>query len=91
MLHGVLILQTKMYDSNHNFSNRLLKYVMVYKLQYMEISIIHVMIVFFLFSLVLSYDYLALPSQMRTNLTNMGVLTPTPIQMESVRNEIIVL
>lgn len=64
---------------------------MVYKLQYMEISIIHVMIVFFLFSLVLSYDYLALPSQMRTNLTNMGVLTPTPIQMESVRNEIIVL
>lgn len=91
MLHGVLILQTKMYDSNHNFSNRLLKYVMVYKLQYMEISIIHVMIVFFLFSLVLSYDYLTLPSQMRTNLTNMGVLTPTPIQMESVRNEIIVL
>ena len=91
MLHGVLILQTKMYDSNHNFSNRLLKYVMVYKLQYMEISIIHVMIVFFLFSLVLSYDYLTLPSQMRTNLTNMGVLTPTPIQMESVRSEIIVL
>ena len=91
MLHGVLILQTKMYYSNHNFSNRLLKYVMVYKLQYMEISIIHVMIVFFLFSLVLSYDYLVLPSQMRTNLTNMGVLTPTPIQMESVRNEIIVL
>ena len=57
----------------------------------MEISIIHVMIVIMLFSLVLSYDYLALPSQMRTNLTNMGVLTPTPIQMESVRNEIIVL
>ena len=84
MLHGVLILQTKMYDSNHNFSNRLLKYVMVYKLQYMEISIIHVMIVIMLFSLLLSYDYLALPSQMRTNLTNMGVLTPTPIQMESV-------
>lgn len=50
----------------------------------MEISIIHVMIVIMLFSLVLSYDYLALPSQMRTNLTNMGVLTPTPIQMESV-------
>lgn len=50
----------------------------------MAIFIILVMIISSHNHSVLSYDNIALPQQMRSNLTDMGVSTPTPIQMESV-------
>lgn len=66
------------------FLNRLLKFEGVYILPFMVIFIILVMIICFHYHSVLSYDNIALPQQMRSNLTDMGVTTPTPIQMESV-------